>query len=615
MPGAGGLPDQSSLKDTDGMFSFKPDDFKDSAVIGKGKDCIVYSSHCSKLDGRKVAVKVYEKSSLSASKLRAVKREAAMMIYMTRKRVPLITQFYGAFQDAYQIFLVMEYCAGGDLLDRLLEEGRAMSERRVILEVAVPLLKTLQHLHSYSIIHRDVKLENIFIAEDGRVRLGDFGLTMSMKQELAISPVGTVEYMAPEVVALPPVEAVVSGAIKTSDIPACNEKVDIWALGVTLYELLTGHLPFEGRSKEEIKHAISAGIMRPFPAAMSPACVSFVSAMMLRDTAQRPGAKQLLQHPIVLTYLRTLVPTQPIAMMPPLASTSDSASSLNGTAAMPRPLFASKRPGQGSVGTITVSVNGRQQPLSASFSVTAAQPATTAPELVSTVPPGHRLESSGGSLIKAKFQAMECLSGGQEEAGSSASSCDVFSNPMSACATHTGSSSPVGSGDSSRDSAHDNSAAAPRRCGSSGAASVRPSSPIMPRAMSSGMIHQRPASAGARPLRHAAAQDDHWMPKHKRKSTSALPQAAKKEPLHAPGAVVMSKADGQHRHLAGSLREQYCSAGRKGDIPLSRQPPPPKPPLAPSSDDDPSMSGLMGRVTSLFSRALYKHPYSNRIAG
>ncbi len=46
---------------------------------------------------------------------------------------------------------------------------------------------------------RDVKLENIFIAEDGRVRLGDFGLTMSMKQELAISPVGTVEYMAPEV--------------------------------------------------------------------------------------------------------------------------------------------------------------------------------------------------------------------------------------------------------------------------------------------------------------------------------------------------------------------------------------------------------------------------------
>ena len=69
-------------------------------------------------------------------------------------RVPLITQFYGAFQDAYQIFLVMEYCSGGDLLERLKKENRAMSERRVILEVAVPLLRTLQHMHGHSIIHR-----------------------------------------------------------------------------------------------------------------------------------------------------------------------------------------------------------------------------------------------------------------------------------------------------------------------------------------------------------------------------------------------------------------------------------------------------------------------------
>ena len=107
-----------------------------------------------------------------------------------------------------------------------------------------------------------------------------------------------------------------------------------------------GHLPFEGRNKEEIKHAISAGIMRPFPQGMSPACMSFVSAMMIRDVQQRPGAKQLLQHPIVLTYLRTLVPAQQPAAAP-MVPTSDSASSLNGSTAMPRPLFAIKRPAQG----------------------------------------------------------------------------------------------------------------------------------------------------------------------------------------------------------------------------------------------------------------------------
>ena len=65
--------------------------------------------------------------------------------------------------------------------------------------MAVAMLAVLQRMHALGIIHRDVKLENIFIGAGEELKLGDFGLTMSMKQELAISPVGTVEYMAPEV--------------------------------------------------------------------------------------------------------------------------------------------------------------------------------------------------------------------------------------------------------------------------------------------------------------------------------------------------------------------------------------------------------------------------------
>lgn len=93
----------------------------------------------------------------------------------------------------------MEYCSGGDLLERLLRDKRALSERRTAVEVAAPLLSVLHLLHSNGIIHRDIKLENIFIDSNGRIKLGDFGLTMSSRQESAISPVGTVEYMAPEV--------------------------------------------------------------------------------------------------------------------------------------------------------------------------------------------------------------------------------------------------------------------------------------------------------------------------------------------------------------------------------------------------------------------------------
>ena len=101
-------------------------------------------------------------------------------------------------QDGPGIYLVMEHCPGGDLLERLLHEGRAMAEARVAAHVAAPLLASLAALHALHVVHRDVKLENVFIGADGGVRLGDYGLTMSLKQELAISPVGTVEYMAPE---------------------------------------------------------------------------------------------------------------------------------------------------------------------------------------------------------------------------------------------------------------------------------------------------------------------------------------------------------------------------------------------------------------------------------
>lgn len=63
----------------------------------------------------------------------------------------------------------------------------------------MPQSSVVQRMHALAVIHRDVKLENIFIGAAGELKLGDFGLTMSMKQETAISPVGTVEYMAPEV--------------------------------------------------------------------------------------------------------------------------------------------------------------------------------------------------------------------------------------------------------------------------------------------------------------------------------------------------------------------------------------------------------------------------------
>lgn len=216
--------------------------------------------------------------------------------------MPNVVDFYGAFQDDRYFYIIMEYCPGGDLLEHLLRDRKAMSERRAALEVARPLLTTLASLHTLNIIHRDIKLENIFMDATGRVRLGDFGLTMSMQQEAAISPVGTVEYMAPEVVALPPVDMVTSGRVRASSITPNNEKVDIWALGVTLFELVTGKLPFEGKDKSEIKAAITAYNLASFPSYISASCQAMIRSMLAYDHKDRPSAEQLLQHPYLLAF-------------------------------------------------------------------------------------------------------------------------------------------------------------------------------------------------------------------------------------------------------------------------------------------------------------------------
>ena len=129
-----------------------------------------------------------------------------------------------------------------------------------------------------------------------------------------------------------------------------------------------GHLPFEGRDKTEIKAAITAGQMRPFSAALSPTCASFVGSMMVRDAKARPSARQLLQHPIVLGYTRAAQPQpQPQVLQPPAtpqpaapllltaASMSDSVSSMECGSVPSRPInltASGKRPANGALSTL-----------------------------------------------------------------------------------------------------------------------------------------------------------------------------------------------------------------------------------------------------------------------
>ncbi|KAF6266572.1 kinase-like domain-containing protein [Scenedesmus sp. NREL 46B-D3] len=182
--------------------------------------------------------------------------------------------------------LVFEPCRGGDLYKRLTHCG-LLSEAQLCKEVIIPLLKVLSNLHSLGIIHRDIKPENIFFDSAGCLVLGDFGLALRAP-ERATSRVGTLDYMSPE----------------PRQLPSYDNKVDVWALGVLVYECLMGVTPF-GHPDPETS-SLQAQFRRPAPLrpGVSPGCADFVARVLTKQAGLRPSAAQLLGHPWVQQHLQ-----------------------------------------------------------------------------------------------------------------------------------------------------------------------------------------------------------------------------------------------------------------------------------------------------------------------
>ena len=142
--------------------------------------------------------------------------------------------------------LITEYVGGGTLSDLLRGEGRLPLER--ILKIALDLSDALTQAHRHQIIHRDIKPEHVLIAEDGKALLSDFGLARIEASAITASGsvIGTFEYLSPEAL----------------DGDKVDTRADIWSFGVTLYEMLTGQLPFRGKTISEV---IEAVINQPTP--------------------------------------------------------------------------------------------------------------------------------------------------------------------------------------------------------------------------------------------------------------------------------------------------------------------------------------------------------------
>jgi len=212
----------------------------DTKVLGAGAFGKVFLSESIANPAFKVAIKVLNKSKLG-NQIDSIKEEVSILQKLDH---PNIVKYYETYIDTKYLYLVMEYCPGGELFEKIASQKDQLfneSEACVIME---KLLRAINHCHANNIVHRDIKPENIMIGGDNELKIIDFGLSKRSKDKNAtLSTIaGTPYYMAPEVL---------EGEY--------NYKCDIWSLGVLMYVLVSGYLPFQGENRNEVFAKIQGG--------------------------------------------------------------------------------------------------------------------------------------------------------------------------------------------------------------------------------------------------------------------------------------------------------------------------------------------------------------------
>jgi len=216
-------------------------------LVGKGGYGKVFQVRC-QLNHQVYAMKVVDKASVERYRsMDNIATELAVLRRYAENRHPFILGLECAFQSPSKLHFVMEYIPGGMLFNHL-RKHEIFSEKMARFYAAEVLLG-LEHLHSMRIIYRDLKPENVLVCADGNVKLCDFGLaaiglTASATHVSASGKpvlVGTTEYMAPEV-------------LRRME---CGQAVDIWALGILIFEMMTGEPPWWHKDQKELQRKIA----------------------------------------------------------------------------------------------------------------------------------------------------------------------------------------------------------------------------------------------------------------------------------------------------------------------------------------------------------------------
>ncbi|XP_065153325.1 MAP/microtubule affinity-regulating kinase 3a isoform X5 [Paramisgurnus dabryanus] len=244
-------------------------------TIGKGNFAKVkLARHI--LTGSEVAIKMIDKTQLNPTSLQKLSREVTIMKNLNH---PNIVKLFEVIETEKTLFLVMEYASGGEVFDYLVAHGR-MKEKEARAKFR-QIVSAVQYCHQKHIVHRDLKAENLLLDADMNIKIADFGFSNEFMVGNKLDTFcGSPPYAAPELF---------QG--KKYDGP----EVDVWSLGVILYTLVSGSLPFDGQNLKELRERVLRGKYR-IPFYMSTDCENLLKRFLVLNPAKRGTLEQIMKE-------------------------------------------------------------------------------------------------------------------------------------------------------------------------------------------------------------------------------------------------------------------------------------------------------------------------------